>query len=74
MGRSAGFRMRYAVAVACAVAAVLARMSLASVWGLTFPYLTFYPAVLLSAWVGGLGPGLVTTGLCALSEDLTTTR
>jgi PAS domain S-box-containing protein len=59
--------MRYAVAVACAVAAVLARMSLASVWGLTFPYLTFYPAVLLSAWVGGLGPGLVTTGLCALS-------
>src|ERR1700720_2890295 len=67
MGRSARFRMRYAVAVACAVAAVLARMSLASVWGLTFPYLTFYPAVLLSAWVGGLGPGLVTTGLCALA-------
>ena len=67
MVRSAGFRMRYAVAIACAVAAVLARMSLASVWGLTFPYLTFHPAVLLSAWVGGLGPGLVTTGLCALS-------
>ena len=67
MGRSARFRVRYAVAVACAVAAVLVRMSLTAVWGLKFPYLTFHPAVLLSAWVGGLGPGLVTTGLCALA-------
>src|SRR3981081_602794 len=67
MGRSARFRVRYAVAVACAVAAVLVRMFLASAWGLKFPYLPFHPAVLLSAWVGGLGPGLVTTGLCALA-------
>jgi len=69
MSRSARFRFRfrYAVAIACALAAIVARMSLASVWGLEFPYFTFYPAVLLAAWVGGLGPGLLTTGLCALA-------
>ena len=59
-------RIRYGVAIACAVAAVLAREGLASGWGLEFPYLPFYPAVLIAAWVGGLGPGLLTTLLCAL--------
>jgi PAS domain S-box-containing protein len=67
MGPSAGLRLRYGFAIACAVAAVLGRMSLASVWGFRFPYLTFHPAVMLAAWVGGLGPGLLTTGLCALA-------
>jgi K+-sensing histidine kinase KdpD len=69
MSRSARFRFRfrYAVAIACALVAIVARMSLGSVWGLELPYLTFYPAVLLAAWVGGLGPGLLTTGLCALA-------
>ena len=67
MSRSARFRFRYGVAIACALLAIVARMSLASVWGLELPYLTFYPAVLLAAWVGGLGPGLLTTGLCALA-------
>src|SRR5260370_25076910 len=41
-------------------------MSLAALCG-QYPYRRFSPAVPLSAWVGGLGPGLVTTGLCALS-------
>jgi len=67
MSRSARFRFRYGVAIACALAAIAARMSLASVWGLELPYLTLYPAVLLAAWVGGFGPGLLTTGLCALA-------
>jgi PAS domain S-box-containing protein len=67
MSRSARFRFRYGVAIACALVAIAARMSLASVWGLELPDLTFYPAVLLAAWVGGFGPGLLTTGLCALA-------
>jgi PAS domain S-box-containing protein len=31
------------------------------------PLLTFFPAVALAAWLGGLRPGLVTTLLCALA-------
>jgi PAS domain S-box-containing protein len=42
-------------------------MSLDPLWGSTYPYLIFHPAILLAAWVGGLGPGLLTTGLCALA-------
>jgi PAS domain S-box-containing protein len=45
--------------------AILARVSLASIWGLKFPYFTLYPAVIFAAWTGGLGPGLLATGLCA---------
>ena len=55
----------YAIAVLCAVGAILARASLSFLWGFRFPYLTAYPAILLAAWLGGLGPGLVTTALCA---------
>ena len=59
--------LRYGFAVLCAAAGVAVRMSLGSLWGMSYPYLIFHPAVLLSAWVGGLGPGLITTGLCALA-------
>jgi PAS domain S-box-containing protein len=59
--------IRYGLAVACAGAAVLLRMSLDPLWGPTYPYLIFHPAILLAAWVGGLWPGLLTTGLCALA-------
>jgi len=55
----------YAIAVLCAVGAILARASLNFLWGFRFPYLTAYPAILLAAWLGGLGPGLVATALCA---------
>jgi PAS domain S-box-containing protein len=63
--RAVDLLIRYGLAVACAGAAVLLRMSLDSLWGLKYPYLVLHPAILLAAWVGGLGPGLVTTGLCA---------
>src|ERR671937_799032 len=57
----------YAVAVSCAVASVLARLALDPVFGMRLPLLTFFPAVALAAWLGGLRPGLVTTLLCALA-------
>ena len=59
--------IRYGAAVVCAVAAVLLRMALASVWGVKFPYLTLFPAVLTAAWIGGFGPGLLAALLGALS-------
>jgi PAS domain S-box-containing protein len=53
------------VAVAAAILAVLLRLPLDSVWGSKLPYITSYPAVMVTAWLGGFGPGLATTLLCA---------
>jgi PAS domain S-box-containing protein len=57
----------YAIAVACALVAVLARIALTPLWDLKHPLLTFYPAVAVAAWFGGFGPGLLTTLLCAVA-------
>ncbi len=56
---------RYAVAILCAAAAILARALLTPLWESRFTYLTAYPFIIVAAWFGGLGPGLVTTFLCA---------
>src|SRR4029453_10816196 len=58
---------RYAIAVAAAAVAVLVRLAFASLWGpFDLPFITFFPAVMVSAWLGGLGPGLLTTFLAAV--------
>src|SRR5215218_3335996 len=56
----------YLVAVLAAGFGLLLRLPLWSLLGATVPYITFFPAVLLSAWVGGLGPGLLCTVLSGL--------
>ncbi len=58
---------RYGIAVALAIGAVALRDALSPLWGLKFPLITFFPAVVVSAWFGGLGPGVTTTVLCAVS-------
>ena len=35
--------------------------------GGSFPFLTFFPAVLLAAWIAGLGPGLLAAALSVLA-------
>jgi PAS domain S-box-containing protein len=60
---------RYALAVAVAAIAVFLRLQMDPVWGLRLPYITLFPAIMLSAWLGGLWPGLVTTLLCAAAAD-----
>src|SRR5688572_1098107 len=60
---------RYGIAVAAATVAVLVCLGLEPVWGLRLPYITLFPAIMLSAWLGGLWPGLVTTLLCAAAAD-----
>jgi hypothetical protein len=60
--------LRYGLAFFSVALAVLLRGSLIPLWGQgQHPFLTSYPAVLLSAWYGGLGPGLVATALSAVS-------
>lgn len=60
---------RYGIAVGAAAVAVLVRLALDPVWGLRLPYITLFPAIMLSAWFGGLWPGLVTTVLCATAAE-----
>jgi PAS domain S-box-containing protein len=58
---------RSGIAVGAAVVAVLLRWGLEPVWGLELPYITLFPAIMLSAWLGGFWPGIVTTLLCAVA-------
>jgi PAS domain S-box-containing protein len=61
---------RYGAAVAAAVAGLLIRWALEACVGPGLPaYLTFYPAVMAVALLGGLGPGMVTTAAAALLVD-----
>jgi two-component system, LuxR family, sensor kinase FixL len=46
--------------------AFLARLALTPIIGDASPYLLFIPAVLVAAGLGGLGPGLLATGLSVL--------
>ena len=58
---------RYLYAAISVVLATILRLLLARFFGYHHPYVTFYIAVLLSAWYGGLGPGLMATVLGVLS-------
>jgi len=57
---------RYLVALAALAVALLFRFALRDVRGVTVPYLQFYPAIIVGAWYGGLGPGLLVTAGSAL--------
>src|SRR5262245_14487364 len=60
---------RYSVAASATAAAVLAGMALKLVVDYRFPLVTFYPAVMVSAWFGGFWPGMVTTLTSVLVVD-----
>jgi len=56
------------VAIVAIAAAVALRQMLQPWLGLSVPYLQFFLAVLLAAWYGGFGPGVLATGLAALTS------
>jgi PAS domain S-box-containing protein len=60
---------RYGIAIVVVVIAAALRVALNPVWGIGLPYITFYPGVMLVAWLGGLGPGIAATVLSALLAD-----
>lgn len=62
--RHLGAVLRYSVAVLLALSAQLARLPLASPTSIA--YITYVPFILMSAALGGIGPGLLATGLCSL--------
>jgi PAS domain S-box-containing protein len=59
-------RSRYVVALAGLGAALVFRYAFRHSLDLKVPYLQFYPAIILAAWYGGLGPGVLTTALSAV--------
>src|SRR5437870_4075488 len=52
---------RFVVAGVISAVAILARLALDPLWGTKLPYITLFPAIMASAWLGGLWPGLLTT-------------
>ena len=60
--------MRYALAVALFAIALVARFSLVNILPARgFPFLSFFPAVLITTWLVGLGPGLLVAALSTLA-------
>jgi PAS domain S-box-containing protein len=59
--------LRYGFAFLLTFLGILIRIPLASVLGAEVPFILFFPVVTLSAWYGGLGPGLLATALSALA-------
>lgn len=59
---------RYGLAVGVSVLALVLSLVFFSLFGRT-PFLLFFPAVVLSAWFGGLGPGLLATLLALVLSD-----
>jgi len=60
---------RYALAVVAVVIGILLRVLLVEQVGELPTFITFYPAVMIAAVIGGLGPGLLATALAALAAD-----
>ncbi len=57
---------RYAVAISSVILATLIRHLLNPLWHQGLIFITFYPAIIFSAWYGGMRPGIVATGLSAI--------
>jgi len=61
-------RARGYVAAVGLTALALALSLVATPWfGANVSYVQFYPVILLTAWLGGVGPGLLATGLSAVA-------
>jgi PAS domain S-box-containing protein len=58
--------LRYGVALLTVVVAALIRLALQPIFGAQGPFVFFVLAVIVTAWFGGRGPGLLATGLGAI--------
>jgi signal transduction histidine kinase/DNA-binding NarL/FixJ family response regulator len=58
---------RYGIVLGVFAIAATVRWALIPVFGAALPYITFYPAIMLSAWYGGFSPGIVMTFLGAIA-------
>jgi signal transduction histidine kinase/CheY-like chemotaxis protein len=63
-------RLRYCLAVAFVVAAVVVKLVFLPDAGVKLPYLMLYPAVILAALYGGRAPGLLAAVLAVVAIDV----
>src|SRR5438270_14017403 len=59
----------YSVAVLAPALSLLVRWPLWPVLGDAVPHMTFFPAVMIAAYCGGFGPGLLATVLSATAAN-----
>ncbi|HKT80732.1 MAG TPA: PAS domain S-box protein [Vicinamibacterales bacterium] len=52
---------RYSIAIGPVAIGLMARLALEPLWQGRLPYITLFPAIMVSAWLGGLGPGIAAT-------------
>jgi K+-sensing histidine kinase KdpD len=57
----------YAVSLVLLLAAIVLRWLLIPEWSLSHPYLMLYAAIIVAAWHGGFGPGVLATLLAAVA-------
>ena len=72
MNKPAGFILRYGIAILAVVATYGVRIALEELVPAlhdSSPFVMLFPAIILSAWFGGLGPGILATLLCAAVAD-----
>ena len=69
MKRSLDIALRYGVAVLAAGSALGIKLLLDPLTVQDTPFLLVFGAIIVSAWYGGLGPGLLATAVSALATD-----
>ena len=69
MTRSLDIALRYGAAPLAVGVALLVKSLLDPLTVQDTPFLLVFSAIIVSAWYGGLGPGLLATGLSALATD-----
>ena len=58
----------YGFALLVFVAAAIVRLALDPWLGTSYPYLLFFPAILIAGRYGGFGPGMLVTALSAAAS------
>jgi K+-sensing histidine kinase KdpD len=64
------YRYRYVIAVLSVLAAYVIKLFLADVFAIASPFIFFFTAVVLSAWIGGLRAGMLATVLYVVAYYL----
>jgi PAS domain S-box-containing protein len=60
---------RYGISILVVALALLVRLPFQGLFGAEVPFLFFFPAIVFAGWYGGLGPGLLATGLSVLAAN-----
>ncbi len=61
--------VRYAIGIAAVAVALILKFALVPLVTQETPFLLFFTAVMVAAWCGGFGPGLLVTAFSALLSD-----